>query len=131
MSMYADLLAASCDQPMVSADEHRDVGLLLARAIASRRGLSTPPGSGAGPEGNLAANIDYDLALLRLCLARGIDADPRRFDRPIEERGRLEAELAKRGIDLAELGPADVTVRSPQRGSVVQEPDVRPTGLRK
>lgn len=104
MSMYAELLAASFDEQLASAAA-TPVSDLLAHVIACRRVLadSSPPGT--GPEGDLAANIEYDLALLRLCASRGIDGDPHRFDRPREERARLEAELARRGVDLDGRAP--------------------------
>jgi hypothetical protein len=130
MSMYAELLAASFDECSAQGEETPEVGDLLARAIASRHRLTAGPAADAGPEGDLATNIEYDLALLGLCAARGIEGHPRRFDRPGEERRRLEEELAKRGIDLEELG-SDGAVRSPRRGDAGQENDARRAGWRR
>jgi hypothetical protein len=101
MSMYAELLAASLDQR--PAEGGQEVGDLLAEVIACRQRLGTSSSAVASPEGDLASNIDYDLALIRLAAARGIDTDPCGFDRPGEERRRLEQELARRGVDLNEL----------------------------
>jgi hypothetical protein len=102
MSMYADLLAASLPQPIAPGEQVSELGALLALLLAARIRLGERR-SGAGAEGDLATNIEYDLALLRLCAARGVDVDPGRFDRPGEERARLERELALRGMDLGEL----------------------------
>jgi len=104
MTMYSELLLASFEQ----ASAEGEPGELLARLIACRhRLLSGPEGGGeAEPASDLAANIAYDLALLRLCGSRGIDCDPRLFGQPLAERRRLEEQLAVSGINLAELSPA-------------------------
>lgn len=51
---------------------------------------------------DLAAQLDYDMALIRLCRLRGIDCSPAGFTPPILQRRRLEGELRATGI---ELGP--------------------------
>jgi hypothetical protein len=48
----------------------------------------------------LAAEVAYDRALIKLCTANGIDADPLGFSHPAAERARLERELAAAGIDV-------------------------------
>jgi hypothetical protein len=100
MSMYAELLVMSFLQRASNGDPLSDVGDLLSRLLSCRKRLHPPTVRDGGAAGDLAANIDYDLALLRLCSARGIRCDPVWFDRPILERCRLESELAGCGVDL-------------------------------
>jgi len=106
MSMYSDLLAASVsaleDIGDASAGEH------LARLIDARRRLSAvaPTIGPATPAAALAAHIDYDVALISFCAARGIVTHPERFGTPGTERRRLEAELARGGVDLDALESA-------------------------
>lgn len=50
---------------------------------------------------SLAAQVDYDRTLLRLCRLRGIACAPERFTRPDVERRRLEAALMADGVALA------------------------------
>lgn len=106
--MYAELLVTSF-QSAGNTDALSDIGDLLARLISCRNRLQRPATPEGEPIGDLAANIDYDLALLRLCSARGIVCNPGWFDRPIVERCRLESELAGRGVDLDDF---DSTVRT-------------------
>ena len=48
----------------------------------------------------LAAEIGYDRALVCLAAQHGIDVTPTNFVHPQIERGRLEDELVRQGIDL-------------------------------
>jgi hypothetical protein len=127
MSMYAELLVASLGQSITPGERASEVGALLAQLLAARLRLGERQ-AGAGPEGDLAANIEYDLALLRLCAARGVDADPRRFDRPGQERARLEGELALRGTVLDELKFGEEPVTSPETRAVDRGSAARPAG---
>lgn len=112
-SMYSQLLAATMEgQHPDEADAPPSSGELLSRVLSCRRHLDHPgsptvdghavtTADGAvGPAGDLAANVAYDMALLALCAARGIDSDPAMFGRPLVERSRLEAALAAQGLDL-------------------------------
>ena len=88
----------------------------------------------------LALQIGYDVALLRLAGLVGIESDPSRFDRPYDERTRLEGALAERGISLREngagsepvgrVGPPGGTLRSRWRPSACPEPTARSAGPR-
>ena len=102
ISMYGELLLASLE---IQGD--RDLGSdpaeLQARVLELRARLSDPgtmQPTAAGVADDIASNIDYDLALTRLCTAYGIDVDPKRFERPMIERRRLENSLRAFGVDL-------------------------------
>jgi len=127
MSMYADLLAASLGQPITAGGQETEVGALLAQVLAARRRLGDRQ-AGDGPEGDLATNIEYDLTLLQLCAALAVEVDPRRFDRPGDERARLERELALRGIVLDELELGEEPVTSPETRAVDLGSAARPAG---
>lgn len=103
--MYRDLLMSSFGLSVVSGQALDDWAELLDHTLDCRRRL---PGAGSVGdseiEGDIARHLDYDLALLRLCTATGIECDAERFGRPRLERKRFEDELATRGIDLDELG---------------------------
>jgi hypothetical protein len=106
MSMYSELLAAS----LRSTDPARDGAAttevaLLSELAACRRDLTRArpaeaAGGGADASADIARQVDYDLALIRLCRLRGIDCDPGRFTRPLVERRRLEEALAAAGVEL-------------------------------
>ncbi len=105
MSMYAELLTMSYRQATSESRRTPKIADLLAQVISSRQRLDEIPAASGGASDDLAANIDYDLALFALCHARGIPVDLARFERPLAERERLERELAAHGIDLDELDP--------------------------
>jgi hypothetical protein len=103
--MYAELLAIS-RQSLRSPDHalHAQADP-LERVVACRARLnetSVVPEDDE-PLGDLAANIDYDLALIDLCESKGIDSDPVRFARPLDERRRLERALVAAGVSLGSL----------------------------
>lgn len=54
----------------------------------------------------LALQIGYDVALLRLAGLIGLESDPKRFDRPYDERTRLEEAPAERASPCARTAPA-------------------------
>jgi hypothetical protein len=102
-SMYGQLLAAVVD------DESEDGGSSmseqdLVRQLAHCRVRLAPSWSlaqgalGVDAASSLAAQLQYDATLLRLCRLRGIASSPERFSRPDAERHRLERALAAAGI---------------------------------
>jgi hypothetical protein len=93
MALYAELLAAA----MAREDgQPGGRGELLAAVIERRNRLAVP----GGPVDRLAAELGYDVALIRLCTALGAEASPAEFDRPADARGRLERHLADSGLPL-------------------------------
>ena len=101
MSMYSELLILSYRE--TEADGQVSPGELLANLLASRGRCRRDGRSARSGAGTLATELDYDLALLRLCAAMGVDHDPQRFTDPGPERSRLELTLAGAGIDLGAL----------------------------
>src|SRR5580692_5202110 len=98
MAMYVQLLSAVLTSE--EADSHGP-GILLSRARASRHQMLTSsdlPHRSA--EGDLAYDVQYDCALIRLCAAAGIETTPACFAQPRVERARLERALATTGMDL-------------------------------
>jgi hypothetical protein len=96
VAIYSDLLAVAFE------DTHQqgDVAVLTRAAIMSRIAVNrTRSGQGMVAE-YLAAQLAYDRALIRLCLASGIATSPARFERPAIERQRLEDALAGIGVVL-------------------------------
>jgi hypothetical protein len=51
----------------------------------------------------LGAEVAYDRALIKLCVASGIEVSAEGFSHPAAERNRLERKLASCGINLAHL----------------------------
>ena len=113
-SMYSDLLAASVAAMPEDAGDV-SAGELLAVLIDARRRLSaaSPTIGPSTPAAALAAHIDYDVALITFCAARGIVTDPDRFGSPGSERRRLERALAQMGVDLEALDDAAVGPAAP------------------
>jgi hypothetical protein len=104
MSMYSELLAASSAKERAGRPVAASKGELLAQLLARRIDLDdASPSDGAQPDvaGHLTRQLDYDIALIRLCRALGIDAEPSGFEHPQPERQRLEQELKNAGVDLA------------------------------
>ena len=98
MSMYVELLGAVLSDRRSGAmaglslfDEAVDC---RARLIRSKRQ------AGISAQHELAYELAYDRALVKLCAAGGIDVDPGRFSHPDQERTRLEQVLAGSGVDL-------------------------------
>jgi hypothetical protein len=103
MAMYVQLLSA-----VLTADQAGSYapGDLLARARTSRlQMLSTTDRSPLSAERDLAYDVNYDCALIRLCAVEGIATTPASFGQPGVERARLERALAETGVDL---GQADM-----------------------
>jgi hypothetical protein len=55
----------------------------------------------------LALQIGYDVALLELAAAVGIETEPSRFEQPERERDRLRQALRARGISLEDSDEPD------------------------
>jgi hypothetical protein len=54
-------------------------------------------------EQDLADDVLYDCALIRLCTVTGIETTPGSFGQPAVERARLERALADAGVDLHQV----------------------------
>jgi hypothetical protein len=105
MSMYSELLEASY-QSQSETEPDDTSGDLLASLCQFRRRLvqaEANSGDGDGPVEMLVPQLDYDLALLRLCRVRDIACDPALFAQPLEERHRLEQALEDAGFDYKTL----------------------------
>ena len=105
--MYGRLLA------MAMADEEfggeAPVEHDLVRHLADVRARLVPRSSPIGHDAvdavdSLAAHVDYDRTLLRLCRLRGIACAPEQFSRPDAERRRLETALVADGVVLVGSG---------------------------
>jgi hypothetical protein len=98
MAMYVQLLSAVL---MSDATEASTPAELLALARTRRHRMLTSPGHApSSAERDLAYEVNYDCALIRLCLAIGIPARAASFGQPRDERDRLEHALAEAGVDL-------------------------------
>jgi hypothetical protein len=99
MAMYAQLLSAVLTSDRTDSYAPAE---LLARARTSRHQMLTSTSSAhLCAERDLAYDVDYDCALIRLCAAAGIETTPASFGQPGAERARLERALATTGFDLA------------------------------
>jgi hypothetical protein len=104
MSMYTQLLEAALGARAISG-QTRPVDASLAEVFRCRRQLEE-----VGPSDSvvdrvsaaLADQVGYDVALIELTRALGIECDPRGFDQPQQQRHKLEHGLEVRGIRLTE-----------------------------
>jgi hypothetical protein len=107
MSMYTELLDAALHQVPIDGLGEEERGAVAeaqrCRSQLERGAADVDPDMVSAA---LALQIAYDVALLRLAGLVGIESDPYRFDRPYDERTRLEGELTQRGISLATTAPA-------------------------
>lgn len=101
--MYTQLLEAALGARTVSG-QTRPVDASLADVFRCRRQLEE-----VGPNSvvdrvsaALADQVAYDVALIELARALGIECDPRGFDQPQQQRHKLEHGLEVRGIRLTE-----------------------------
>jgi hypothetical protein len=98
MAMYVQLLSAVL---MSDATEAATPGELLSFARTCRQQMLTSlDHARSSAERDLAYDVSYDCALIRLCLAVGLPATPASFGQPRDERARLERALAEVGLDL-------------------------------
>jgi hypothetical protein len=98
MAMYIQLLSA-----VLLSESHEAAPLaelILQARMHRHQMLMAADHSRASAEWNLAYDVTYDCALIRLCLALGIPTTPASFGRPRDERARLEQALAEAGVDL-------------------------------
>jgi hypothetical protein len=104
--MYSEILAKALEvnddaQPAIRTKE-------LLQAVNDRRaaffGTRTGTSGAIQPEERVASEIAYDVAILRLCAAVGIDASPARFSHPRSERAELIRKLAQAGVPLRAEG---------------------------
>ena len=96
--MYAEFvstaLVADDGEPSTSEELLERVVTCRARMLRSAGRLDQPA------EERLAREVEYDTALIRLCTALDIAADPSRFAHPHQERARLEQALADAGVPM-------------------------------
>jgi hypothetical protein len=98
--MYVQLLTDALDEWVVASDRY-DV---VAHAVTCRtQMLLTSPRNGEPAYRALAAQISYDRSLIKLCEIFDIATTADNFSHPVAERYRLERELSRAGLDLAEL----------------------------
>ena len=111
MSMYVNLLSAALGQrPFAEADAEANAGAdaepeRYAIEEVRRRRAELERGVPPGTDGDavpllLAQQVGYDVALMELARAVGIDTGPDRFEQPQQERARLEQAIGERGISL-------------------------------
>ena len=104
MAMYVQLLSAVLTAAGANSSAH---GELLSLARTSRHQmLSSMDRAHLSAERDLAYDVHYDCALIRLCRAVGIETTPASFGRPGVERERLERGLAEMGVSLAQVDVA-------------------------
>ena len=105
--MYGRLLAMAVADELADGEAPAEQDLV--RHLSDLRGRLAPRSPLFGPVTvdaveTLAAHVDYDRTLLRLCRLRGIACAPERFSRPVAERQRLEAALMADGVVLVGTG---------------------------
>lgn len=103
--MYRALLAASLADAGVNENSDRQTaGELLASLLVARGRLVEGGRDSAGSaHERVTRELAYDVALVRLCRARGVAVDEGGFAQPVEQRYRLERMLEAQGIDVADL----------------------------
>ena len=101
MSMYTQLLDAALEQrPRGAPDPSRSHAVEQVRRCREELELGVPEQSVDTVPAVLALQIGYDVALLELAEAVGIESGPSRFEQPERERDRLRHALRDLGIDL-------------------------------
>jgi hypothetical protein len=102
MSMYTQLLQAAIGEHPAGPPE-----ATTTHAVAEVRRCRVEVGrsvsAGIDPDAvpvELAQQIGYDVALLRLAAMLGVESDPSRFEQPQLERARLEAMFNELGVNL-------------------------------
>ncbi|HTW98765.1 MAG TPA: hypothetical protein VMD59_08315 [Acidimicrobiales bacterium] len=108
MSLYRELLAASLEaESRAHPQGAARLGELLATLLAA--GAHLEDSSPCGEDDNVVRRLAYDVALVRLHLAKGGYVDLRDFDDPEGARFFIRRDLACRGIDLDHIAEvADV-----------------------
>ena len=106
MSMYAGLVAQALD----SVPPGWTSGEALAELLQCRARLAGNPDRGTDPgwtSSALADQLSYDAALIVLARRHNIECGPKHFERPIDERFRLEQALVARGLRIHGLDDGD------------------------
>ncbi len=99
--MYTQLLDAALEQRSPrEPDPNRSHAVEEVRRCREELELGVPERSVDTVPAVLALQIDYDVALLKLAEAMGIESGPSRFEQPERERDRLRHALNDMGIDL-------------------------------
>lgn len=106
--MYTQLLEAALGA--LDPPDDDTTGAVLADLLQRRRRL--PAGASVAARSDwttesVADQVAYDVALMRLCRRLEIGCDTRAFDRPQQERDRLEQALASRGVFVSDLAEHD------------------------
>ncbi len=100
--MYADLLAAAL---ATTAGEGSETPDLVDSALRARRHVRDFSRSGSdGVAASVAGQLAYDVSLVVLCRATGVDCPVGAFGQPGRARADLERTLIDRGIFPTELG---------------------------
>lgn len=99
--MYTQLLDAALEQrPAREVEPNRSQAVEAVRRRRAELELGVQDHSGDPVPAVLALQIGYDVALLELAAAVGIESAPSRFEQPERERDRLWHALHDMGIDL-------------------------------
>jgi hypothetical protein len=100
--MYAELLdAAFSERP--AADSRATVSEALSALLHCRDRLGSSASQADATATSLANQVAYDIALIELARAAGLDCEPNTFDQPERRRAELRTELISRGIRLDNL----------------------------
>jgi hypothetical protein len=103
MSIYGDIVTSELFTWVEGASGDRLVDYTLACRAAMFAARST---GAEDPLGQLAAEIAYDRALIKLCAERGIEVGDTDFGSPRTIRLFLEYQLYRVGVDLHALACA-------------------------
>jgi hypothetical protein len=123
MTIYTHLMGQALDE-IESSRKGQTTGEALAELLRCRARLNSaaPSRTQAGwAPSAVADELAFDVSLMALARPHDLDCDPLRFERPQEERFRLEQGLAARGVRLDELNLDETVTRS-----VVKSPRSRP-----
>ena len=115
MSMYSELLAVSLavDEERAGTHAASEEWLLDELLLARRHRLQAGRAGGrTDAPSRIAAELEYDRALIRLCRLHAIPADAGRFGRPMRERRRLEEALEASGVDVTSAAGHEAAWRS-------------------
>ena len=114
-SIYSELLAVSLAVEEETAGTHTasEEWLLEEFLLARRHRLQAGRAAGrTDASSRIAAELEYDRALIRLCRLHAISAGAERFARPIRERRRLEEALEASGVNVTSASGHDGARRS-------------------
>jgi hypothetical protein len=94
--MYRDLLVLALEEPAAAG---MSVGQLLASLAVAGRALADTQSTPKVPSHErIADELQFDVCLVRLCTASGVEVSLQDFIRPAHERRLLLAGLAERGL---------------------------------